>query len=271
MLMSITKPYERKYEKNNRVFFLVFLISFFLLSGCYSKKDSIDPKAGYDLYLLVGQSNMAGRGIIKEQDTLIHDRVFALNAADEFVLAKEPLHFDKGNRGVGPGLAFGKAMAEASNRKKIGLIPAAVGGTKISYWEPGNSRGLYEEAIRKAKVSMKYGVLKGIIWQQGESDSNTKDAPLYKERLLKLLTSFRRDLGSNNLPIVIGGLGDFLKSSQYKTVNKTLKEVADEIGNARFSEASTLGHIGDRLHFNTEAQRENGVKMAISMLEISKK
>jgi len=254
----------------NQLFSLIFLILFLLFSGCYSKKEPAISKSGYDLYLLVGQSNMAGRGVIEAEDTETHSKVFALNAADEFVLAKEPLHFDKSNRGVGPGLAFGKAMAEANSKVTIGLIPAAVGGTKISYWEPGNSRGLYEEAIRKAKAAMKYGTLKGIVWQQGESDSNTKDAPLYKERLLKLLTAFRKDLGNNNLPIVIGGLGDFLKSSQYKVVNKALQEVAAEIGNAGFSEASTLGHIGDRLHFNSKAQRENGSNMAKAMLKLKR-
>ena len=250
-------------------FLSVLLIPF--LIGCGTKKD-LDTKLdkNYHLFLLVGQSNMAGRGIIEAPDTTVHPRVFALNANDQFIAAKEPLHFDKANRGTGPGLAFGKIMAGVNEEVRIGLIPAAVGGTKISYWEPGNSRGLYEEAIRKAKVAMEYGKLKGIVWQQGESDSNTKDAPLYKERLVKLLTSFRNDLGDDSLPIVIGGLGEFLKSAHYKTVNKALKEVASEIGNARFSEASTLGHIGDQLHFNSKAQRENGRNMAEAMLEINK-
>ncbi|NGF57919.1 sialate O-acetylesterase [Parapedobacter sp. SGR-10] len=253
-----------------KVYALLPLLLFFLVNGCSSKKEAVHLKSGYDLYLLIGQSNMAGRGIIEAEDTVTHNRVFALNASDTFVLAKEPLHFDKANRGTGPGLAFGKAMVEVNPKIQIGLIPAAVGGTKISYWEPGNSRGLYEEAIRKAKVAIKYGTLKGIIWQQGESDSNSKDAPLYKERLLNLLTAFRKDLGNDNLPIVIGGLGDFLKSSQYKVVNKALEEVAAELPNAGFSEASRQGHIGDRLHFNSEAQRENGKNMAKAMLRLKK-
>lgn len=211
---------------------------------------------------------MAGRGIIEAIDTTSHPRIFALNINDQFIPAREPLHFDKSNRGVGPGLEFGKAMAAVNPRVRIGLIPAAVGGTKISYWEPGGSRGLYEEAIRKARVAMRYGRLKGIIWQQGESDSNTHDAPLYKERLINLLTSFRKDLNDETLPIVIGGLGDFLKSARYMDINRALQETANEIGNASFSEASKQGHIGDRLHFNSIAQRENGRNMAAAMNSI---
>jgi Carbohydrate esterase, sialic acid-specific acetylesterase len=222
----------------------------------------------YDLYLLVGQSNMAGRGKMEAPDTLLDERVFVLNSSDGFVLAKEPLHYDKANRGTGPGFAFGKEMANTDQHRRVGLIPAAVGGTRISYWLPGGSRGLYEEAIRKAKVAMKYGKLKGILWQQGESDANPKDAPLYKERLVKLLQNFRKELGNDTLPIVLGGLGDFLKAPEYKIINKSLLEVANEIGFAAFSKASTLGHIGDYLHFNASAQRENGHTMAKAMQRI---
>ncbi len=249
---------------------LALLVISLLLTGCLSKKNSQSNKSGYDLYLLVGQSNMVGVGKIEAEDTLEHPRVFVLNETDEFVLAKDPLPFKRKAKGVGPGLTFGKIMADANPKAKIGLIPGAVGGTKISYWTPDNPRGLYQEAIRKAKVAMQQGKLKGIIWQQGESDSNMKDAPLYKERLLKLLTAFRKDLGDDRLPIVIGGVGDFLKSSQYTVVNKAMQDVADEIGNASFSQASTQGHIGDRLHFNSKAQRENGKNMAAAMLKIKK-
>lgn len=219
-----------------------------------------------DLYLLIGQSNMAGRGILEKEDTTIHSRVYAFNAHDEFVLAKEPLHYDISSRGTGPGLEFGKKMGEYYPVSNIGLIPAAVGGTKISYWLPGHSRRLYDEAVRKAKVAMQKGKLKGILWQQGESDRNETDAPLYKERLKQLLTSLRKDLGQD-VPIVLGELGDFL-SPPPVGLNLTLHEVAAEMNNVAVSKASKLGHIGDNLHFNSKAQRENGQNMANAMIQL---
>lgn len=228
-------------------------------------------KADYDLYLLVGQSNMAGRGHLEKEDTTINDQVFSLAVGDTVIPAREPLHYDKKNRGSGPGLAFGKAIAEAYPNRRVLLIPAAVGGTKISYWTPDNSRGLYREAIRKTNAAMRYGTLKGIVWQQGESDSNERDAPLYKQRLEALITSFRRDLGNDNLPVVVGGLGSFLRSEYYTVVNKALKETASELTNVAFSEASQLGHIGDSLHFNARAQRENGRNMAAGMRRLQRK
>ncbi|NGM63053.1 sialate O-acetylesterase [Sphingobacterium sp. SGG-5] len=246
--------------------YAIFILGFVLVlgHGCATKSKVTNNQM--ELYLLVGQSNMAGRGTIEAIDTATHANVYVLNAEDGWSLAKEPLHYDKANRGVGPGFVFGQIMAANRKGTRIGLIPAAVGGTKISYWHPGGKRGLYEEAIRKAKVAMQQGKLKGIVWQQGESDSNTKDAPLYKERLMALMQSFRKDLGNPDLPIVLGGLGDFLRRDTYKQVNQAIQEAANELGYAAYSEPSKLGHIGDNLHFNSSAQRENGKHMAEAML-----
>ncbi len=78
---------------------------------------------------------MAGRGKVKKEDTTPHPRVFALNTDDHWVAAVEPLHFDKPNAGVGPGLAFGKTLADALKDATIGLIPCAAGGSPIRVWK----------------------------------------------------------------------------------------------------------------------------------------
>ena len=84
------------------------------------------------LYILMGQSNMAGRGTVEAIDSQPHPRVFALKSNNEWGPATEPLHWDKPERiGVGPGYAFGRAMAEQDPSVQIGLIPAAVGGSSI--------------------------------------------------------------------------------------------------------------------------------------------
>ena len=90
------------------------------------------------LYLLAGQSNMAGRGQLETVDQTRHPRVYALQADMSWGHAKDPLHFDKpAIVGVGPGFSFGKAMAEADTSILIGLIPTAVGGSSVRVWQPG--------------------------------------------------------------------------------------------------------------------------------------
>jgi hypothetical protein len=224
----------------------------------------------FDLYLLIGQSNMAGRGVVEEIDRKVHPRVWSFGALDSWIPAQEPLHFDIENRGVGPGFAFGRHMAGEQPERTIGLLPCAVGGTLISYWAPDHSRGLYAEALRRARLARKFGTLRGVLWQQGESDSSASNAPLYEERLRGLVGNLRRDLEDPGLLFVIGGLPPFQLAikEHASVVQDALRSVAESTPDCAFVEGSDLGHIGDELHYNSAAQRENGANYARAMLEL---
>ncbi|MBD0255075.1 MAG: sialate O-acetylesterase, partial [Cytophagales bacterium] len=160
-----------------------------------------ENRAEVHLYLLIGQSNMAGRGAIAAEDTLTHARVWMLNQANQWVPAKAPLHFDKpAVVGVGPGLAFGKEMAAAAPQATIGLIPCAVGGSPVAAWQPGAyyepTRSYpYDDALRRAREAAKRGTLKGILWHQGESDSRPESIGTYLTNLEALIGRLRQDLG----------------------------------------------------------------------------
>ena len=64
-----------------------------------------------DIYVLIGQSNMAGRGIVEDQDVLEVPRVLTWTQDNAWAPAVDPLHFDKKIAGVGPGRTFGLIMA----------------------------------------------------------------------------------------------------------------------------------------------------------------
>ncbi|MEO6844256.1 MAG: sialate O-acetylesterase, partial [Ginsengibacter sp.] len=78
-----------------------------------SQTNTVD--SSFDLYLLIGQSNMSGRGVVTEKFKEEGDpNVFMLTKENTWVPAKNPLHFDKPTIvGVGPGLSFGIAMEKA--------------------------------------------------------------------------------------------------------------------------------------------------------------
>ena len=97
----------------------------------------LPSKKNFHLYILAGQSNMAGRGIIEDQDRVAHPRVLALNQDREWVPAVAPIHFDKSVAGVGLAKSFAVALAEANPDITIGLIPTACGGSPIESWKPG--------------------------------------------------------------------------------------------------------------------------------------
>jgi len=76
---------------------------------------------------------------------------------------------------------------------------------------------------------LKDGELKGILWHQGESDCNTRNALMYGEKLEALINNFRKDLNAENIPFIIGQLGQFpgkLWNTYRELVNKSHQSIA---------------------------------------------
>src|SRR4051812_18495598 len=145
------------------------------------------------LFLLVGQSNMAGRGPVEPQDKEPIPGVLTLNKQMEWVPAVDPLHYDKPDiAGVGIGRSFAKALLAANPGVTIGLIPCAFGGTSLEQWKRGGA--LYEDAMKRTRFAMKSGKLRGILWHQGEADSGTAIlAGSYRERWTTFIGFLRKD------------------------------------------------------------------------------
>ena len=104
-----------------------------------------------DLYLLIGQSNMAGRGVLTDSNRVSADGIFKLDAAGEWQVAEEPIHFDKPTiAGAGLAASFARAMADRRTGVPIGLIPCAVGGTSINRWV--ESGDLWSNAVARTRT-----------------------------------------------------------------------------------------------------------------------
>lgn len=237
-----------------------------------------EARAKLHLYLLIGQSNMAGRGKVEKEDQTAHPRVPALNKEDLWVPAVDPLHFDKPSAGVGPGLAFGRALADADSAVTIGLIPCAAGGSPISvwkkdvYWKQTKSKP-YDEALRRVAIARQRGVLKGILWHQGESDSNEQEAKVYADRLADLVTRLRRDLEAPEVPLVVGRLSEpFRAQNEHaRIVDQALRDFAKKDGRSAYVESDKLTLMKDNTHFDAASAREFGRRYAKAMLQVQQK
>jgi hypothetical protein len=235
----------------------------------------VGQERNFHLYLLIGQSNMAGRGQVEPQDREIHPRVFMLDKAGNWVPAADPLHFDKPIAGVGPGLTFGRIMADREPSIRVGLIPCAAGGSPISvwkhggFWEQTNSKP-YDDAIERTRIAMKDGVLMGILWHQGESDSNENDAELYGDRLMDLIDTLRRELDAPEAPFVAAALGDFVVEGNphARVVNEVIRRLPQRVKNTACVDSSGLEHKGDNVHFSAESARELGRRYAEAMIRL---
>lgn len=254
----------------SRPFFFSFVI---LLFASFSKPELNRPDRNFHLYLLIGQSNMAGRGpLTAEYSSLSHSNVLMLNKDNEWVTATHPLHFDKPKiAAVGPGLTFGIEMAKANPSVKIGLIPCAVGGTAIESWEPSamdhvTKKYPYDDAVARLRIAMKSGVIKGIIWHQGEANSTPERSPEYLDKLESLIERLRKIAGDDNLPFVAGELGRY--RDKYKLVNDQLQLLPEKIRNTALANSEGLTHKGDNTHFDAASATELGKRFATQMIRL---
>ena len=160
-------------------------------------------------FLLIGQSNMAGRGDVRDVEPIINDNILVLRMG-RWQKFRTPVNFD---RGLFPdratiGVSLSESFAndiQTKTGEMVGLIPCADGGTKLLEWMPGEL--LYDNAVFNAKMAMKHSVLSGILWHQGESDCiDENDVANYKQRFLQMIASLKRDLGVSDIPVLIGEL-----------------------------------------------------------------
>jgi hypothetical protein len=223
----------------------------------------LPAKKDFHVIILAGQSNMAGRGKVDDEARKPHPRVFSLNKENQWQPAVDPLHWDKSAAGVGFGKTFAEIVAEANPGISIGLVPTACGGSPISTWSPGQSwvqtkSNPWDDSISRARRTLQDGTLKAILWHQGESDSNAKDAGEYAKRLEDLITRFRAELNAPELPFIIGQLGRFPEKpwdEHREKVHAAQQEVARKMKNVRFVSAPDGLTSGDKVHFDTRSLR----------------
>ena len=231
------------------------------------------------LFLLAGQSNMAGRGALEAQDRVTNPRVVMLDRALRWIPATDPLHFDHPAAGVGPGRTFALTLAAADSAIRIGLIPAAVGGSPMTSWEPSavdvaSGTQPYADAISRARAAMKHGTLKALLWHQGESDANPQSAPAYEQRLRALVLRFRRDLGAPELPVLIGQLGHFAGcpwTAAQAQVNAAQRALPAQLPNVAFVSSEGLNDAGDCVHFDAASARKLGRRYAAAYRLLERK
>ena len=243
-------------------FIYICLISL-ATTGSYRCLAEDVPKEKLHVYLLIGQSNMAGRAPISKADSGTIKRCLLLNAKDKWEAASNPLNrYSTVSKGVkvqkmNPGYSFAKDMLAKNKDITLGLVVNARGGTKIQEWAPGTQ--YYKEAVRRAKAAQKTGTLKGILWHQGES--NSKDPEVYLDQLKTLIESLRNDLGTADLPFVAGQV------NKVPAINAEIAKLPQAVPSTGFVSSQGLKAM-DRWHFDAKSMLLLGKRYAEEMLKI---
>lgn len=221
-----------------------------------------------DVFLLIGQSNMAGRGDFESPaDSLLLNHVFLLNDSGEFEGAKNPLNRYSTIRKVcepelmrvGLGSSFAKEMA-VYLKDSVYLIVNARGGTPAAKFLKGADNGYYETILNRTVNALQKNKnlrLRAILWHQGESDADTPKN--YLEQVQTMVNSFRTDLNMPDLPFVAGELGEW--NPDYETIGRKISMIPTTIENAYLVRSKGLKNR-DAYHFDTASYKELGKRFA---------
>ncbi|MCS4225758.1 sialate O-acetylesterase [Sphingobacterium sp. BIGb0165] len=215
-------------------------------------------------FLMVGQSNMAGRGFLNQAPLLFDERIKMLRNGS-WQMMWEPINCDRPTSGISLVSSFAAAWLEENPDREIGLIPCADGGSSLDDWRTDGP--LFKNAVFQAKLAMENSSLDGILWHQGENDSLMGRSKQYAEKLKNIVDAFRNALDAADISFISGGLGDFLPFGQYgqyftesREVNEALLGFTENSDNCYFVSASKLNSNPDGLHFDAPSLRKFGLR-----------
>lgn len=237
---------------------------------------------GYDVVLMIGQSNMTGYGAYVVPAFDAPDaRVKQWNRAGAIVEAKHPMeHADyplNANR-IGMGIAFGKQLAAVrpANRTVL-LVPAASGGTGFfrGNWLPNGD--LYVDAVKRVNAALAQNpagnCLAAILWHQGEDDvQSTLPYAEYQFRLDEMVRNFRAAVSggqASDVPFVGGELSPEWTAPEpgrKPAINAIIQAMPSRLAYVSVVRVEglrsnlTQGLSAGAVHFDAASQRELGLR-----------
>ena len=253
------------------------------------------PDPNFHIYLAFGQSNMEGQGDIGQQDKTVDERFQVLWAADNgscsgktkgrWSTAVPPLAHCQGAK-LGPTDYFGRTMVEKTDPQiKVGVIVVAVAGCSIQLFDKDSYANYaktqqswmtqrintyggnpYGRLIEMAKKAQEDGVIKGIIFHQGETDAGDGQWP---SKVKKVYDNIIKDLGlENDIPFLAG---EVLRSGVSAGANNNIAKLPQQsknfyvVSSEGFNQA--LGD-GQNVHFTSQEYRDFGKRYAEKMIEV---
>ena len=248
------------------------------------------PDPNFHIYLAFGQSNMEGQGTIESQDKTVDPRFQMLSTIDNFNGRKlgtwndaiPPLANKHG--GLGPTDYFGRTLVkELDPQIKVGVVVVAIAGCSIVAFDSPLDDGYmstqagwfkdivkdyggdpYKRLVEMAKKAKEDGVIKGIIFHQGETDEGDGDWP---NKVKKVYDRLVKDIGLDaNIPFFAGEV-PYQGSS--KGTNNNIRKLPQQSKNFYLVSAEGLNDLDMmRIHFSSQGYRDFGKRYAEKVMEV---
>lgn len=242
-----------------------------------------------DLYVLAGQSNMEGIGLLRDKQLpLSSTRAFYMDG--HWGIAEDPLHdltsatdlihqhingapFEARNPyvGTGPGVSFGHTLSQTFD-VPVGLIPCAHGGTSMDQWspdyEPHNGYGLYHMLVHR--IYKAGGSVKGLFWYQGCSDTDAVSAATYYEKMLHFIRALRTQT-HKTLPIVMVQIARMcshdVDATYWNAIQNEQLKLSQTVNHLALVASIDL-EMDDFIHISGASQNRLGVRCAKAMTHL---
>lgn len=239
----------------------------------------------WHIYLLFGQSNMAGGAATEAADRVVNPRVKVLNytnctgrSFNTWSNAVPSLHGC--GDGLGPGDWFAKTMADSFPLDTIGLLPAAIPGVDIAFFMKGvvstrrsefsippdnkTYNSVYPLMVEKIKIAQKKGVLKGILFHQGEADWTEAARKVWVANVKGIVDNLKTDAGIGDVPFLAGELRYDGCCGAHNTY---VAELAKALPKGYVVSSKDLEKANDNYHFTSKGYRDFGKRYAAAMLK----
>ena len=267
-----------------------YFVSLFFGLGLAVSSIFAAPDPNFHIYLAFGQSNMEGQGTIESQDKTVDPRFQMLSTIDNFNGRKlgtwndaiPPLANKHG--GLGPTDYFGRTLVEKLDPQiKVGVVVVAIAGCSIVAFDSPLDDGYmstqagwfkdivkdyggdpYKRLVEMAKKAKEDGVIKGIIFHQGETDEGDSDWP---NKVKKVYDRLVKDIGlDENIPFFAG---EVPYNGSSKGTNNNIRQLPNKSKNFYLVSAEGLNDLDMmRIHFSSQGYRDFGKRYAEKVMEV---
>ena len=224
-----------------------------------------------DIFLLMGQSNMAGRGLLEDVEPIRDERIRVFQDG-RWTIAEEPLHHDRPNAGIGLAMSFARIGAGRPTPDGISawcpgpwVRPPSNGGCRA----PTSTKAPWPPPTRPPGTAASRPC---CGTRESKTPSPKPTPPAMSSRFSAMVATLREQLDAPSLPVIVGELGSYLSKRpdfpHYRIVNAELRKVPDAVPCSAFINAEGLTDKGDSLHYDARSLRIFGERYAGAYLRL---
>ncbi len=235
---------------------------------------AVEPAtAATKVFLLGGQSNMGGNGVVAELPSPYNEPQPDVSFWNENSTDWTALRGGFGNfsGNFGPEVTFGYTLHNLFPNDDIYLVKYGLTSTSLAVnWNPDGTGASYntfkttaDAAIQNLVAHGKSPVIAGMIWMQGEEDTYTEaTASAYHANLTNFVNTVRSDFATPEMKFVIGRILSSTGPEEYNAlVQNAQMTVPGEVGHASWFNTDDL-QIGFVGHYGTQGQIDLGIRFA---------